>query len=132
MLKALRDWLRTQSTLSGLDIAIHGDITQGKFPRARLRCSEDQRFDDLDGEAAIRQQSIQIDVYEKKGQIARQWSDSIEDVLPSLRQTTYGGWAFTDTQSNGATDGPPEASPDGDDEPLNRVTLDILLTGSET
>lgn len=124
--------MRAAPGLTSLDIAILGDATGGDLPRARLICEDDERIYDLDGEANIRKQRIRIDVFEQKGQVARSWADTIETALASLKDTTTGGWNFADVELEGTTDGPPQVSPSGSDEPVNMVSIGVMLVGVKT
>lgn len=130
MIKAVRDWLRTQSSLQGLDIAILGDSTGGQLPRARLSVENEQRFEDLDGDGGILQQRLNIDVFEQKGQVVRDWADAIEGCIVNLAGENTGRWSFIDVQVEGIEDGPPQVSQSGNDEPVNMASVGVLVTGT--
>lgn len=130
MIKAVRDWMRSRSDLQGLDIAILGDSTGGQLPRARISVESEERFDDFDGDGGILQQRLKVDVFEQKGQVARDWSDIVESSVVGLIGWNYGGWSFIDVQLEGTDDGPPQVSQSGNDEPVNMVSVGVLVTGT--
>lgn len=127
MLADLRDWLRSRGALAGVDVALRGDTTQSKLPRVRLFGVDDPRIQDLDGEGEPRLRRVQLDVYAAKGQQAADVADDVETALAAARGQQLGTWNVLDVEIMGAIDGPPEPSPSGDNEPVNRVILEAML-----